>query len=168
MFSHCMKRQGQQHYWLPPRGHMTRVMWLRRTWPVGLAADGHLNRACPRGRGPLIWEQEEERRWPSTTSNVWSLLHTRLQSRRYSGMDGTGVTRTQMDTHTPTCMLECMHTVQHRWMTRGSFWYTDTRSRSGGAIVQLFPPSCLSPCSIERSNGRAYLRHGGQVQSGQR
>lgn len=63
MFSHHMKKRGQQHYWLPPLGHVTRVMWPRRTWLVGLAADrcrcGHLNRAGPRGPWPLIWSQRE-------------------------------------------------------------------------------------------------------------
>lgn len=49
MFSHRMKRQGRQLHWFSPLGHVTRVKWLKRTWPVGLADDrrrgGHLNRA---------------------------------------------------------------------------------------------------------------------------
>lgn len=75
------------------------------------------------GRPTRAWatdlRPEEERRWLLTTSNAWSLPHTRGCT-VYRSSDTAWWTdwgHSHRWTHTPTCMLHCMHTVHPKWFS---------------------------------------------------
>ena len=165
MFSHCMKRRGQQHYWLPPLAHVTRVMWPRRTWPVGLAADrhrcGHLNRACPRGFRPLIWGQRErggDRQQHQTprASHTQGDTQTAGPEMQYAGR--TEVTHTDGHTRPRACSSACTLCTAARLTKKicPALIRTFRSSESCCTVVWLCNSfSTLLPLSIRCSHSRS-------------
>lgn len=113
MFSHRMKRQ---HYWLPSLGHVTQVMWLRRTWPIGLAAErrrrcGHLNRTNPRGpRATDLRPRERggDRQPHQTPGASHSLGDTQSAGPGIQYGEDSEVTHTDGHTHPRACFSACI------------------------------------------------------------
>lgn len=138
MFSHRTKKRGQQHYWLPPLSHVTRVMWPRRTWQLTIAVVVILTGLAH--EGPGHWSEARGRE-EATVSHIKSLQPPTLKGTKseepeiqYGGQtevthtDGrtppracfsacTLCTEVQLTSRGPLCLLQCHRALQHVFRT---------------------------------------------------